>query len=854
MCQILCASIGINENDSIIQFPNDGLASVDYFLNEPDETLSSDIMNQLNQLSITSNDSNTMMEMANNETQPTTSIESDNSKCNQTLETIKLDWQKEDLIDNIVNTPDKKRQKTKSSEKVVQNQLNIEVVDPTLDLIQSKQDRQSKCDTTDETSAFDSSNDMDWEEEKIVNSSNESTEEVEPPSLLCLMKPYETNDEEHLSLLRDAIETYDHTSGPKGQSQDFRGAVEACEGAGIELDAITHYIRVNVDAFRNIKLSSPYSKDNKVQKVKAAVDYDMNVLVRFIENSSERYPLPEEKREDIINVVIQRLSLNVDKGNTLKDTFQLSYRKPSPGERIYVYGIPREMLGLVNQQLFNTETFVDQRAFAKQNQVTLSLTKDQVDLFIERASSSDEPDITALQQILNDTHNTSSLPSQEECSRQYFFFKGVVYLVWIDAPPEVLRMLEERCKELYEDVMAVKIGYSGEDLIQHLLKMLDLLTYLAGAKLCWIAIGVPFGLCSALTVEQWVHFIKIELRKAGEWHVREVLTLQTIKHILERIGGKVICRGGNPDGRSGNGTVRTGRQEDGVGWNYFFRQLFTEEELRELWKMFNELLEGAAKDFIKFLLAFKVGATLKKDPKKRIRKAFWALVRGRGVFTAVKGFPKVFEQEAKLHRLFRESQVCCERFMMDTDGNSEIEYGTGLEMEVFLDPLRDNAHYIVVEDEVQRELNKLNYKERETKEWLLKRLISLEKIADMIMKGVFVLCQPSKKATPMKDFSKKTAETISADFWKQQRQRQVYQPTKEEENLLYLATGFRFTPAIERGFPYPWCAKISGKKGWVIRSCPPPPRVGKKFVDRGVEIIGWTSAYKYYEELQLATT
>ena len=83
-----------------------------------------------------------------------------------------------------------------------------------------------------------------------------------------------------------------------------------------------------------------------------------------------------------------------------------------------------------------------------------------------------------------------------------------------------------------------------------------------------------------------------------------------------------------------------------------------------------------------------------------------------------------------------------------------------------------------------------------------------------------------------------------------------YQPTKEEENILYLATGFRFTPAIERGFPYPWCAKI-GKKGWIIRSCPPPPRIGKKFIDRGVEIKGWTTAnmmFSTFKELQQRVT
>jgi len=559
------------------------------------------------------------------------------------------------------------------------------------------------------------------------------------------VKSYETNDKEHLALIRDAIELYDHTVGPKKQSLYFRDAIEVCEEAGIELDTITHYIRVNVDAFRDIKISSPYSRDSYVRKVKAAVDYDMT-LFRFIENSSERFPLPEEKREAITDIVIQRLSLNIDEDNNLKDIFQLSYRKPSPGEKVNVYGISRDELGSVAQHLFDTETFKNQRQFAK-HQVTLSFTKDQVDSIIEQASSSAGPDITALQQIIDDTHNSSTISSSHGSHPSFFWFKGVVYFVWIDVPPDVLRMLEERCKELYEDVTAVKIGESGEDLIKHLNKMLGLLTYLAGAKLCWVAIGIPFGLCSAHVVEQWIHFIKIELRKDGEWHSRKVLTLETINHILERTGGEVICQGtvsGNPDGKSGNGTnFHKGR--DGAGWIYFFRQLFTEEEMRELWKMYSELPEGEGKAFIRFLLAYKVGASLDKDHTKRLRANFWAMVRGCGVFAAVKGFPLVFKKEAELHKRFEESQVCRERFMLDdANGNSEVVS--------FLEPLRNDDQYIIKEGELQRDINKLNYNERETKEWLLRRFLSLKELVDMIMKGVFVLCKPSKKAFPMNEF------------------------------------------------------------------------------------------------------
>jgi len=312
------------------------------------------------------------------------------------------------------------------------------------------------------------------------------------------------------------------------------------------------------------------------------------------------------------------------------------------------------------------------------------------------------------------------------------YVKFKVYFVWIDAPPEVLEMLKETCKDVYEDVMAVKIGESSEDLILHLeKKMQKLLTYLAGAKLRWIAIGIPFGLCTSRMVEQWIHFIKLELRKSGEWHSREVLSLETINHILNRTGGKVICRGtlsGNPDGQSGNGTVNVGLVEaaggDGPGWIYFFRQLFTEEELKELWKIYRELSEGEGRQFIRFLLAFKVGASRENDPMKRPRANFWAMVRGRGEFAAVKGFPLVFEQEAKLHKNFRALllHLCGERFMLvDADGNSEIE--------AFLKRLRNDNRFKIVEDEVHREREKLNYLEEETKEWIRRDFITLAKFA-----------------------------------------------------------------------------------------------------------------------------
>jgi len=459
---------------------------------------------------------------------------------------------------------------------------------------------------------------------------------------------------------------------------------------------------------------------------------NVTLSLRFVQIADDRYPLPETNRNEITNTLIQRLSsVVVDENNNVKGAFQLSFLKPRPDEPnfIKVYGIPHVRLPPVDDDLFSTNNpFVDQREFANQYQVTLSLLEEQVVSAIEQASSSDEPPIAALQQILNDAYHDNNTPSQGE-QRQLFFFKGVVYFVWIDAPLEVLEMLKETCKDVYEDVMAVKIGESGEDLIRHLKKMKDLLTYLAGAKLCWIAIGIPFGLCSSRMVEQWIHFIKLELGKSGEWHSREVLSLKTIKHILERTGGKVICRGTvSHGGQSGDGIIRTGGQEDGPGWIYFFHQLFTEEELMELWKIYRKLSEGEGKAFIRFLLASKVGAS-RCDYMERLRKNFWAMVRGRGEFVAVKGFSEVFKQEARLHKCYEKLQVCGERFMLtDANGNSAIES--------LLKLLRNDHRYYIEKGKLHREQEKLNYMEEETTDWIRRDLITLVECVDMIMKGV----------------------------------------------------------------------------------------------------------------------
>lgn len=66
---------------------------------------------------------------------------------------------------------------------------------------------------------------------------------------------------------------------------------------------------------------------------------------------------------------------------------------------------------------------------------------------------------------------------------------------------------------------------------------------------------------------------------------------------------------------------------------------------------------------------------------------------------------------------------------------------------------------------------------------------------------------------------------------------------------LYQSTGYRHLPAIERGFPFPWCAKRVGG-GWMIRDFPPAPlpRHPSNHARGVMEFAGWRSAKKFLKE------
>eukprot|EP00986_Skeletonema_menzelii_P011144 scaffold5669_cov144-Skeletonema_menzelii.AAC.7 len=77
----------------------------------------------------------------------------------------------------------------------------------------------------------------------------------------------------------------------------------------------------------------------------------------------------------------------------------------------------------------------------------------------------------------------------------------------------------------------------------------------------------------------------------------------------------------------------------------------------------------------------------------------------------------------------------------------------------------------------------------------------------------------------------------------------------DEDEKLFLATGYRYSFAHERGFPYPWCAKKHGRKGWVVRNCPPVTYdVGidtSHSTTRSVEFKGWKEAEKVLHSRQI---
>lgn len=76
--------------------------------------------------------------------------------------------------------------------------------------------------------------------------------------------------------------------------------------------------------------------------------------------------------------------------------------------------------------------------------------------------------------------------------------------------------------------------------------------------------------------------------------------------------------------------------------------------------------------------------------------------------------------------------------------------------------------------------------------------------------------------------------------------------SQEEDDKLFLATGFRYLPAFERGFPYPWCAKKS-KKGWIVRDSPPSLSLSRQHpeTEAGVEFVGWREAEKMFRSREI---
>ena len=78
--------------------------------------------------------------------------------------------------------------------------------------------------------------------------------------------------------------------------------------------------------------------------------------------------------------------------------------------------------------------------------------------------------------------------------------------------------------------------------------------------------------------------------------------------------------------------------------------------------------------------------------------------------------------------------------------------------------------------------------------------------------------------------------------------------SQEEDQRLFLATGYRYSFAQERGFTFPWCAKKHGRKGWIVRDCPPLTyKMGGNLPapTTSVEFKGWKEAQKVFQSQQL---
>jgi len=515
----------------------------------------------------------------------------------------------------------------------------------------------------------------------------------------------EVDDCESLELLNNVQQSWNNTPN-SSQSDDCKKHILSCFESNIDENQIQYYLVQN-----NIDTES---------RINYALSSVNPPALSVVDNVSTRTVLQPSDQERITQELTEKFDLD-DNGRPKNFTMQ-PFMRTKLREQNFVYGLPLKLIKSISKGgVLNID---DVLPFVKQHQVEMKLDDEQITEFITKATDSPDFNIT-MQGLLN-----NESPYDEE----YIWYKGVLYINSVDAPEALMDEIKEECPQLHRLLTVSHIGESGTDLLAFRKKMLNELTYLAGATLNIIGILIPFGYCTSYTLEQSCHIVNIKERVNGELY-GNINALEVIKNTFVRIGGGIRFQTSiSLAGEELSEPVK----KDTLGSLYAWCIALESDDVEALKQIWQSLDGDCVEErkYLEWLLAWKLGCT-ENNFMIRVRRAFWVWACSIR-YIARDNVPDVYKAERDLQRTYDEAglRIAGERFKLgsllsDTeDSPSEIQK---LREQWGGNDLDDNNFHS--NDKLEREWNKCVYREREVKLFLALGLVELSHIVDLVMGG-----------------------------------------------------------------------------------------------------------------------
>ncbi|EJK49911.1 hypothetical protein THAOC_31163 [Thalassiosira oceanica] len=517
-------------------------------------------------------------------------------------------------------------------------------------------------------------------------------------------------------LLQSVAEEYDSTRNC-GQSDEFNLALSECVESGIDLGRVALYIRMNASGFAS-RLTFPYGGD---------VDYKR--IMNLIHRATASKPLLTDVKPGSDRTPISRLVAET----MLHKRLQEEELGDQDDPRVPYYKNPN-VHSLLENSLQSAES-IDVNSDGKHGDVR-DRVKQQVSHKI-----SDEllAGINAsIAGIADPNHRMSAI---QECLRaafgeRSFYFKGVVYFMQMQGPPEVKRLLEAINIFLLEQLFADKNGCSSDDLQLLVNKFSEMLSFVPSEYLRVIVVGIPYGLCVARELESTCHLLQCPSRIQGE--LFRSLELVSILTGLESIGCKIIADGtiGRVPGMRGGSPISVHAYVGGKC--YIAQSAYVPDQNAILCELIRRLGTGSheAREWVLNLLLHKIGmAAGDVNIMSRVQKFLWCSAAQGVEFTEITT-PNARQLELRLHEYAMGLHKFGERFQLETIVDGQVDSSALEEMKTKL----EGEGYELTQRTLEREWKPFTWSLRSIKRALRVGILKEEQIIDLIVSGDLKFC------------------------------------------------------------------------------------------------------------------